>query len=66
MSWTPMLQVDNSSPSLSETIKQLHELQFRSSITSALDSINKNLILLNSRVEEAFETDIEVDDDDCD
>lgn len=62
MSWTPIFNIDTSNLSESEKQQALDDREFRQDLLSNLTLINNNLLLLNARFEEAFQTDINEND----
>lgn len=62
MAFTPIVQVDDSSPSESAALDQRNFNDLFSAMVDSIESINRSLKLLNLRLEEAFETGIFEDD----
>ena len=60
--WTPLVEVDSGGRSESEQAKEIDEQEWRSAVLIALGGIADQLCLLNARIEEAFETNIEETD----
>lgn len=63
MAWSKSLEIDlNSAQNAAEQFANLNNALFQKRLLNGLTDMTNQLILLNERLEEAFETDIKLED----